>query len=423
MQMKASKVIETEKQVNIDTAFYTQGEEAQRSPELSQETSGFSLIAGGPLYQLLLRIGLVKPPLNRLGPRVIVITLFLWGPLLVLAILSGRFVSAVRVPFLYDIEAQIRLLISLPLLIAAELTISGRTRAMLLQFVDRKLISSEVLPKFEGCIHSALWLRNSPFIELGLLAIVILGQKFWWQSVLTMSADTWYATITATGHSLAPAGYWYVFVSIPIVQFFWLRWYFRLFIWARLLWQISRLELNLVPSHPDRCCGLGFLGTVAFAFAPFLLAQSTLLAGYLGNRILYQGATLPNQKMEIVAIALFIYVLTLGPLCVFVPRLLYQREHGLYTYGSLASEYVIGFHKKWIGRGRRTTEELVGSSDIQSLADLANSFSVVEHIRPLPFGREAVITVAAIIALPILPLTLTMFSFQELVSRLLKVLF
>ena len=156
---------------------------------------------------------------------------------------------------------------------------------------------------------------------------------------------------------------------------------------------------------------------------PFLLAHSVLLAGYLADRILYQGARLTDQRIEIVVLALFLYLLALGPLCVFVPRLLHQRLHSVYSYGSLASEYVIGFDKKWIEGQRPSDEPLVGTSDIQSLADLANSFAIVQHIRPFPFGREALIAVAVIVALPILPLTLTMFSFQELVGRLLKVLF
>jgi len=389
---------------------------------LSDTARGFSLVAGGPLYQFLLRVGLVKPPLDRAGWRMIVITLLAWAPLLVLTSLNGRLISGVKIPFLYDVEVHARLLLALPLLIAAEVIISRRTRAMLLQFVERQIITPDVLPKFEACIESALRFRDSVFIELGLLAVILVGESFWWRGVLAIPVDTWCATVTPSGNALAPAGYWYVFVALPIIQFIALRWYFRLFTWARLLWQISRLKLNLVPTHPDGRCGLGFLGTIAFALAPFLLAHSVFLAGYLANRILYQGAGLPDQKIEIVIVALFLYLLAFGPLCVFAPQLMREREKGLYTYGSLASEYVIGFEKKWIDGQRHSDGELVGSSDIQSLADLANSFAVVQHIRPFPFGREGLITVAVIVGLPILPLTLTMFSFQELVSRLLKVL-
>ena len=152
------------------------------------------------------------------------------------------------------------------------------------------------------------------------------------------------------------------------------------------------------------------------------MAQSVLLSGFIANRILYEGTRLPDHRFEIVAMALLLYLLALGPISVFAPRLLRQRLHGLYTYGPLASEYVIGFEKKWMGGERPSGEPLVGTADIQSLADLANSFAVVQHVRPFPFGREAIIAVAVLIALPLLPLGLTMFSLQELVARLVNVL-
>ena len=393
-----------------------------RSEMLSDTTKDFSLVLGGPLYQFLVRVGLVRPPFDRVAARIIVITLFAWVPLLLLTALGGRLTSGVKVPFLYDVEAHCRLLLTLPLLIGAEVTIHRRMRMMILQFVERQIITPSALPKFEGVIGSALRLRNSPVIELGLLALVFVAASFWLKGVLAIQSDTWYAAVTAGEKVLAPAGYWYQFVSLPIFQFIILRWYFRLFIWGRLLWQVSRLELRLVPSHPDGCCGLGFLGGNAFAMGPFLMAHSVLLSGFIANRILYEGTRLPDYRFEIVAVALLLYIVALGPISVFAPRLLRQRIHGLYTYGPLASEYVIGFEKKWMEGQRPNDEPLVGSGDIQSLADLANSFAVVQNIRPFPFGKAAIIAVAVFVALPLLPLSLTMFSLQELVSRLVQVL-
>jgi len=393
-----------------------------RSEMLSDTTKDFSLVLGGPLYQFLVRVGLVRPPFDRVAARIIVITLFAWVPLLLLTALGGRLTSGVKVPFLYDVEAHCRLLLTLPLLIGAEVTIHRRMRMMILQFVERQIITPSALPKFEGVIGSALRLRNSPVIELGLLALVFVAASFWLKGVLAIQSDTWYAAVTAGEKVLAPAGYWYQFVSLPIFQFIILRWYFRLFIWGRLLWQVSRLDLRLVPSHPDGCCGLGFLGGNAFAMGPFLMAHSVLLSGFIANRILYEGTRLPDYRFEIVAVALLLYIVGLGPICVFAPRLLRQRIHGLYTYGPLASEYVIGFEKKWMEGQRPNDEPLVGSGDIQSLADLANSFAVVQNIRPFPFGKAAIIAVAVFVALPLLPLSLTMFSLQELVSRLVQVL-
>jgi hypothetical protein len=392
------------------------------SKMLSKPTKDFSLMLGGPLYQFWLRVGLVTPPLHHVGRRMIVISLFAWAPLLVLAALSGCLVGGVKIPFLYDFEVHARFLAALPLLIEAEVIISRRIRVMLLQFVDRQIITPALLSSFECITQSALRLRNSARIELGLLVFVFTGGIFWWRGILAIQSDTWYAATPSGGRVLAPAGYWYQFVSMPIIQFIGLRWYFRLLVWGRMLWQISKLDLNLMPSHPDRCCGLGFLGGIGDALGPFLLAHSVLLSGFLANRIVYQGGRLPDYMPEIVVVALLLYILTLGPTCVFAPRLLRRRREGLAAYGALASRYVIAFEKKWIEGQHPSDETLVGSTDIQSLADLANSFEVIEHIRPFPFGRAAIIAVAIYVALPILPLSLTMFSFQELVTRLVQVL-
>src|SRR5689334_25157543 len=123
----------------------SQETEHLHSEMLSDTTKEFSLMLGGPLYQFFLRVGLVKPALDRVGWRMIVISMFAWAPLLVLAALSGRLLGGVKIPFLYDFEVHARFLAALPLLIGAEVMISGRIRAMLLQFVDRQIITSPLL--------------------------------------------------------------------------------------------------------------------------------------------------------------------------------------------------------------------------------------------------------------------------------------
>src|SRR5262249_55023865 len=151
-----------------------------------------------------------------------------------------------------------------------------------------------------------------------------------------------------------------------------LRWYYRIFIWCRFLFQVSRLNLNLVLLHPDRCCGLGFLGTVAPAFAPLLMAHSGLVAGFVANQIVHEGAALPDYGFELLGIAVFLFLVALGPLCLFVPKLNRARLAGLRIYGQLASEYAVAFTDKWTNK-TPTGEPLLGSPDIQSLADLDNS--------------------------------------------------
>ena len=89
--------------------------------------------------------------------------------------------------------------------------------------------------------------------------------------------------------------------------------------------------------------------------------------------------------MEMLAVTLLLYLLALGPTLAFAPWLLRQRHHGLYTCSLLASEHVIGFEKKWMGGQRPENEALVRTADIQSLADLANSFAIRKTCIKKPF--------------------------------------
>src|SRR6185369_4492752 len=210
-----------------------------------------------------------------------------------------------------------------------------------------------------------------------------------WRHYVTLATATWYAAPTAAGLQLSLTGVWYGYVSLPLYQFLLMRWYFRLFIWARFLWQVSRLDLSLVPTHPDRVGGLGFLANTVYAFMPLAVAHGAMLAGLLANRIFYLGAALPEFKIEIVGVVLLLLGVVLGPLLVFAPQLAQAKRTGNREYGTLAERYVREFDTKWLRGGAPADEALVGSADIQSLADLANSFEVVQTMGITPVTKEA----------------------------------
>ena len=152
----------------------------------SNEPPDFSLFLGGPLFQLLMRMRLTTPALDLLKKRIIFITLFAWLPLLLLSLVDGKAWGGVGVPFLYDMEAQARFLVALPLLIAAELLVHKRLRLIVGQFIDRNIITEKVLPRFRELIASAMKLRNSVAIELILLILVFVGGHYLWNMVSIM---------------------------------------------------------------------------------------------------------------------------------------------------------------------------------------------------------------------------------------------
>jgi hypothetical protein len=218
-------------------------------------------------------------------------------------------------------------------------------------------------------------------------------------------------------------GWWFGYVSLPLFQFMLLRWYYRLFIWARFLWQVSRSELRLLPTHPDRAGGLGLLGGASHAFQFLLMAHGTVVAGVFANAIFFAGAKLPQFKLEIAGVVLVLWLFVLGPLLAFVPCLAAAKRAGRREYGTLAQRYVVDFDRKWLRGGAPEGEPLLGSADIQSLADMGASYEVVSHMQRVPFKRGTVIQLAVFTLVPMLPLTLTMFSLGDLLDRVLKVMF
>ena len=389
----------------------------------SKQPDDFSLVLGGPLFQFFLRARLTTDTLNLVKRRVIVISLFTWLPLLVLSVLSGDAAGGgSKVPFFYDIDVHVRFLVALPLLLIAELVVHQRIRLTVRQFIERGIVPLQALPQFEALIGSAMRLRNSIVIEVLLIVLVLTGGHYLWSSQMALEAATWFAAVVDGQHRFTPAGYWYAYASIPVFQFLLLRWYFRIVVWTRFLWQVSRMNLHLVPTHPDRAAGLGFLGGSVAAFMPLLLSQGVLVAGMIAVRIFYEGATLVNFKAEIIVAVVFLLLLVLGPLCVFSPCLAQAKRQGLLEYGTLASRYIEGFDQKWLRGGAPLDEQLVGTGDIQSLNDLAGSFEVVNSMRPFPFSKTIVLQTAVAVLMPVLPLALTMISLEDIVKRLLGIL-
>jgi hypothetical protein len=388
------------------------------------EPTDFSLVLGGPLFQLYRRAHLSGDGLELLRRRILVITLFTWLPLLVLSQLEGHALGgAVKVPFLNDIEAHVRFLIAVPLLIVAEVIVHRRIGPVARWFVERGIVTGEELPRFNAAVAAALRARNSIALEVTLLVLVYALGRWFWRSRIALGAATWYAIPEGTHLHFTWAGAWYVLVSIPIFQFLLLRWYMRLGIWFWFLWQVSRLNLHLTAAHPDRAGGIGFLGKSSYTFAPILLAQGALLAGFIADRVLYNAQGLKSFQVDAAALVGILTLFILGPLVIFTPQLARTRMRGLAEYGLLANRYVFGFEAKWIQGSAPETDKLLGTGDLQSLADLANSYSVVHQMRLVPFGLEEITVLAATVATPLLPLMLLTFSVEELLDRLLKTVF
>jgi len=389
---------------------------------LLEDPPDFSIVLGGPLFQLLRRARLEGNHLELLNRRLIFFLGLTWLPLFLLATVGGFSGSAGRLAFLRDIEVHARFLVALPAFILAELFVHLRMLPVARRFIERRIVSVEDLPRFYSVVESAFRLRNSVPLEVGLFAAVYTFGLWFWHNRFGIEAATWYA-MPGGRWNLTPAGFWYVFISIPILQFILLRWYVRFFIWYRFLWQVSRIPLNLIPTHPDRSGGLGFLGGLSYTFGPILFGQGAMLAGLIASNVIYYGGNLVSFKLQAGAFVAFFVCVIFGPLLVFTPQMARARREGLAEYGLLAEQYVSDFQEKWIDGTRTGSKELLGTGDIQSLADLGNSYTVVQEMRAVPFGLKDVSRLAAATAAPMVPLLFLVWSPEDVIMRVLKVVF
>jgi hypothetical protein len=384
----------------------------------------FSIVLGGPLFQLLQRARLEGDALELVRRRILVLALVAWLPLAVLALVSrAAHGEAPQVPFLKDIEVHVRFLVALPLLVAAELLVHMRLRVVAQEFLARGLVPADAVERFRNCVRSAFRLRNSVAAELVMLALIYaLGIPFLWRQFGAFDVATWYSIPGPDGPHLTPAGLWYAYVSVPLFQFLLLRWYFRIFIWMRFLWQVSRIRLELSAMHGDLSAGLGFLSGTVFAFVPLLMAHGALLAGNVGNRVIHLGGKLADSYVEVGVVVVYLIVLVVAPLLAFAPQISQAKRRASREYSRVAQRYARDFEARWLPGGMPPAESPLGSADIQSLADMSNALATVRATRAIPVSREAIVRLALAVLLPMAPLLLTVIPAEELARNLIKLL-
>lgn len=383
----------------------------------------FSLVVGGPLYRLLIKGRLVRPPLELLYRRVVVLPALAWLPLLALSLAEGHAFGGVRRPFLVDIEAYARFLVAMPALIFAELIVHRQLQSAVEQFRERGLIASASWPRFEAAIASTIRLRDSVVAEVVILLLVYAIGPWTWRTTLVLPIDTWYASFANGEASLTRAGWWLIYVSAPMFQFLLVRWYFRLLLWWLFLWRVSRLPLELVPTHPDRSAGLGFLGDCQAGFVPLLFGEGVLVSGFIASRVLTGLHDLLDYRAEIAVLIVLLVAVLVVPLLFFMPQLLFARRMGLRRFDLLSAKYVRAFERKWLDSGVTPPgEPLVGTPDLQSLADLGNSSDVVHGMKTVPVGARILLLLAAAAAAPFAPLVLTVIPLLDLTNRVLEMI-
>ncbi len=364
----------------------------------------FSLL-GGPFQRIGARLGLVHGKSNtiRFG---LALGWLSWLVLVALAFAKGGASDLFTLP---AIAIHARLLLAIPLLFLAETALDAKLREFVSLLMRSGVAGARALPQLETeaaqlCAWEDSWLPDAA----SLLAAIGL-------SLLAVHAG-----LPAGGRALDAmplAGSWYTFFCLPLFRFLMFRWVWRLLLWWGLLWRLSRMDLDLSPAHPDGAGGLGYLETVHTRFSPLALAISVVVAAKLAEEIAQGESGLSGAFPEMAATLLIDCVLFIGPLSLFSSKLRACQEKGLRDYAVIGARYVHAFDTKWIA-GAAPDEPLLGTPDLQSLADLANSVDVVRKMRLAPISIRLLTIIGAAAVLPMLPLFLFEYPLADLVKML-----
>jgi hypothetical protein len=383
----------------------------------ADEGIALSLVRGDALIRLQSRIGLVPKGGLGVGRRAVALALLTWLPISLWALLSGHALpSGTGEQLLQHFGVQVRCLVAIPLFVIAEGVAHGLTPRLLPYFVSSGLVTEADRPRFREIVLSVGRLRDRTLPWVLILGLVLAAQTF--RPGEGHELD--WAREGAAPLNLGFGAWWYAWVARPIFLALLLGWLWRLILISVLFLRISRLDLALVPTHPDGNGGLGFLARVPTLFAPVVFAMSAVLASRFGHDVLYHEVAVKTLYPQMIAALVIALIVFLAPLLLWVPTLGPAKRRALLEYGALVGEHGRLVRRRWIQHQPIADDSLLGAQEIGPVADTITLYDAVRKMRPAPIGRSSLLMIALAAALPMLPVLAIEIPIRELLLKLLS---
>jgi len=352
--------------------------------------------------------------------RILVLTGIAWLPLMVLTLIDGTFyTSQITLPFIKDATPFVRGLIVIPMLVMADNLIEPMMARVL-----KYLNVSGVVPDTEKeCLSNAAEKMarqmNSKLLQV-ILVVMVLAVSWLLQSdyVDMWKEDgvtSWMLEAENGGVDETLAGSWFLLVTSPLVSFLLYRWMWRFIVWSLFLYRVSRMKLELYASHTDLSAGLGMVGVNHALFSILFIIMATLVSSELAGNILYEGDSLLDVKQVVVVFIAISMVVLFIPLLFFANKLIHVKHKALVTYGTLQNQLSGDFHKHWV---KDQAKDMVDSMQPSAMADYSAVYEIVSNMRVVPITAKAIVTVAALILVPFLPLALAETSFWDILQMI-----
>ena len=375
-----------------------------------------SLVRGGYSFHFARRIGLEPATMPKRLAKIALLVCVTWVPLVILSMIRGHaWGRAVKEPLFLDPVIYSRFLFVVPLLELAQVVVEASLGVQTRQFLRSGLVPEKERPAFLEAQARAIRLRGSTAAEVFIAALAFVISIC---SRVIMSPGPHSSTWERLGGTITPAGWWYVLVSLPILVFFLLRWVWIFCLWAWFLFRVSRLELELTPTHPDRAGGLGFLGWGQASFSLVVMAVSAVLSGAVAREIIHRGSSLDSLKYHVMIFLVLVIVVVHAPLLAFVGKQARCRFDGLLNFGTLIWRHDLAFDEKWVRVLEHNSETLLGSPDVSSTADIGEVYEHVKRMQLIAIDKQAVAVLLIAALIPLFPLLGTAMPLTEILSKL-----
>jgi hypothetical protein len=164
------------------------------------------------------------------------------------------------------------------------------------------------------------------------------------------------------------------------------------------------------------------LGMAPMAIVPTVFVVCAAIGSTWRTEILKHEAHLLNFKLDAILLVSLVLVVAMGPLALFVPRLVRLRRQGILQYGRLGQFQSLEFHRKWILNLEGQEDDFLAAPDVGALTDFSASYENVEKLQPFPLDLGTLGGVLLAIMVAILPVVVAEIPFITVLKALLNAL-
>ncbi len=388
--------------------------DADTEKSMAERFDRFDIAQGGPFAELQARFALLHDKAATAPRRAAIFVAIAFVVPLIISIFSGTAWGPFNErPFLLDWGVWARFVAAIAILVLMERLVAERLKLHLRQFVETPLLAPGAMAPAGAALARALRRRDSSVAEIACVVLAYAATFVGAYAGAAAHASSWLTAGAPGAEHLSVAGWYVALVSGPLFWFLLLRWLWRHLVWALLLYEISRLELRLVVTHPDGVGGLAFIGQYPNAFSAMVLAMSCVLAAATAKAFQQDALGLTAYGYMMAAWLITVLLLFGVPLLSFRWPLGRLKQRALLASSAASTRHFRAAERAALGSNLAAA----GDADTTAVGDIPNpsaTYTAAKKLRTITFSREALLPVAGAAILPLVVAGSTRLPFAEL---------